>query len=91
MFPNTTHSTVPIAMTPIPPILSMINIIIWPNVEYVSTMLTGDSPVTLMPDTTNNVSIGLTSTPCLCTNGRFNNKKRQLWLSNNIKLSPVEG
>ena len=40
----------------------MINIIIWPNVEYVSTMLTGDSPVTLMPDTaTNNVSIGLTS------------------------------
>ncbi len=40
-----------------------------------STIVIGDNPVTLIPDTaTKSVSIGLTSTPCLWTYGKFNNK-----------------
>ena len=58
-----------------PPIFRMIRMMTWPNVEYVSTILTGDNPVTLIPDTaTNKVSIGLTLTLGLWTNGKFNNK-----------------
>ena len=48
---------------------------IWPKVEYVEAISIGDKPVTLTPETaTNNESIGSTSTPGLCTNGRLSNK-----------------
>ena len=48
---------------------------IWPKVEKVSEIFIGVNPVTLTPDTaTNKVSIGLTSTPLLYTNGKLSNK-----------------